>query len=79
MWLVLLGIMAGETAVAFLPLGSWCFALDLAGSAAAALVVGILSMGLDRAPPLDRLAAAAGLLFVLVMFTITACDLYTRL
>ena len=71
--------MAAETVVAFLPLGSWCFAINVAGSAAAALVVGIVSMGLDRALTLDRLAAVAGFLFVLVMFTITACDLFTRI
>ena len=78
-WLILLALLAGSTAIAFLPLGPWGFALDLSISAVAALLVGVVSMGLDRAPTLDRLAAAAGFVFLLVMFTITACDIYTRI
>ena len=77
-WLALLATLGASTGIAFLPLGFWSFPVNVALSAAAALTVGILSMGLDRAPTLDRLAAAAGFLFVLVMFTITACDIYNR-
>ena len=78
-WLALLGLMASSTVIAFLPLGLWSFRLDLAASAIAVLLVGLLSMDLDRAPTLDRLAAAAGFLFIAVMFTITFCDLFTRI
>lgn len=78
-WLVLLALMAGSTTIAFLPLGPWSFRLDVACSAVAVLLVGLFSMDLDRAPALDRLAAAAGLLFLVVMFTITFCDLFTRI
>lgn len=78
-WLILLGLMAGATTVAFLPLGCWSFRLDIGASVLAVVLVGILSMGLDRAPTLDRLAAAAGLFFLVVMFTITFCDLFTRI
>jgi cytochrome c oxidase subunit IV len=77
-WLVLLTLMAGSTAIAFLPLGFWSFRLDIAAAAVAVVLVGLFSMDLDRAPTLDRLTAAAGLLFLLVMFTITLCDLLTR-
>lgn len=78
-WLALLGLMAASTAVAFLPLGPWGFRLDVAASALAVALVGLLSMDLHRAPTLDRLAAAAGLFFLVVMFTITFCDLFTRI
>lgn len=78
-WLILLALMAGSTAIAFLPLGAWSFRLDIALSAVAVVLVGLLSMDLDRAPTLDRLAAVAGFLFITVMFTITFCDLFTRI
>lgn len=77
-WLLLLGLLGSSTAIAFLPLGPWGFALDVGLSGAAALVVGIVSMDLARAPTLDRLAAAAGFFFLVVLFTITACDIYNR-
>jgi len=77
-WLVLLALLGASTAVAFVPLGFWCFPVDVALSAVAAMLVGVVSMGLDRSPTLDRLAAAAGFIFLLVMFTITACDIYNR-
>ena len=78
-WLALLAMIAISIAVAYLPLGRWGFSLDVSIYAFAALLVGSASMGLDRAPTLNRLAAAAGFVFVFVMFTITACDLYTRI
>ena len=78
-WLVLLALMAGSTVIAFLPLGAWSFRLNIAASAVAAMLVGLFSMELDRAPTLDRLAAMAGFLFITVMFTITFCDLFTRI
>lgn len=77
-WLALVALLATATAVAFLPWGAWGFAADILLSAAAAGLVGVVSMGLDRSPTLIRLAAAAGFLFLLVMFTITACDIYNR-
>jgi cytochrome c oxidase subunit IV len=77
-WLALLALIGTSIVAAFLPLGFWCFPLNLALSAIAALIVGILSMGLDRSPALDRLTAAAGFLFILVLFTITFCDIYSR-
>lgn len=78
-WLILLGLMAGATMIAFLPLGAWSFRLDIGASAVAVMLVGLLSMDLDRAPTLDRLAAAAGFFFLVVMFTVTFCDLFTRI
>jgi cytochrome c oxidase subunit IV len=78
-WLLLLGLTAGSTAIAFVPLGPWSFRLNIGAALIAVVLVGLLSMDLDRAPTLDRLAAAAGLLFIVVMFTITFCDLFTRI
>ena len=77
-WLVLLALMAGSTVIAFLPLGPWSFRIDVLISGLAIVLVGLFSMDLDRAPSLDRLAAVAGLLFIVVLFTIAFCDLFTR-
>ena len=78
-WLMLLVLQAASIGIAFLPIGRWAFPMNIAIAAVEAAVVGVFSMNLDRATPLDRLAAAAGFLFVGVMFAITLSDILTRL
>ena len=54
-WLALVALLATATAVAFLPWGAWGFAADILLSAAAAGLVGVVSMGArplaDADPP----------------------------
>ena len=74
--LVLLGLTVWA---AHLPLGRYSVAINLGIAAAQATMVGVFSMGLDRTTALNRLTAAAGFLFLLVLFTFTLSDLFTRL
>jgi cytochrome c oxidase subunit 4 len=79
-WLALLGLLLLSLWIAYLPLGSGVKAL--AGPLIAlikAALVGFAFMELARSRPLIRLTAMAGLVFVTVLFGLTATDVLARL
>ncbi|HEX4765761.1 MAG TPA: oxidase [Lichenihabitans sp.] len=78
-WLVLLALQAGSLAGAYASFGHWALPLDVGIGAVMVLIVGIFTMGLEKTTALNRLTAAAGFVFVLVMFALTLGDVYTRL
>ena len=78
-WLALLALQAGSLAVAYVPFGRWTLPLNVGIGAVMVLIVGLFTMGLEKAATIDRLAAAAGFVFVLVMFAMTLGDVFTRL
>jgi cytochrome c oxidase subunit IV len=77
-WLILLGLLAASCWSAFLPLGSYNTALNLAIAAIMLLVLAIFLMNLARASALLRLVASAGLLWVVFLFVLTFADYLSR-
>ena len=77
-WLILLGLLAASCWSAFLPLGSYNTALNLAITAIMLLVLAIFLMNLARASALLRLVASAGLLWVVFLFVLTFADYLSR-
>ncbi len=77
--LALLLLQALSIGLAYAPLGRWVLGVNVGIAALQALVVGTFSMGLEKTTALNRLTAAAGFVFVLVMFSLTLGDVYTRL
>ena len=78
-WLALLALQACSLAIAYASFGRWTLPLNVGIGAVMVVIVGIFTMGLEKAATLDRLAAAAGFVFLLVMFALTLGDVYTRL
>ncbi len=79
-WLALLGLLALSLWTAYLPLPS--HAKTFAGPLIAlvkAVLVAFAFMELARSRPLIRLTAMAGLVFLTVLFAITATDVLARL
>jgi cytochrome c oxidase subunit 4 len=77
-WAGLLVLLGLSVWTAYLPLGRYNVAINLGIAVVQAAMVGVFSMGLDRTTALNRLTAAAGFLFILVLFTFTLSDLFTR-
>lgn len=73
--LVLLGITVGS---AYIPLGVFNGVINYTIAAAKAALVLIFFMHLDRSRALLRLAALAGIFWVLFMFSLSFCDYLTR-
>lgn len=74
--LVLLGLTFG---LAYVPLGPFNAVTALGIAAIKAGLVAILFMGLHRSGSLIRLAAAAGLFWLVILFALTLSDFLTRL
>jgi cytochrome c oxidase subunit 4 len=77
-WLALLGLLLLTLGTALIPLGALNVALNLAISVVKTLLVMIVFMHLDTGRPVIRLAAAAGFLWLLLLFTLTLGDYLTR-
>jgi cytochrome c oxidase subunit 4 len=77
-WLALLALLAATLASAYVPMGAWNSALNLAIAAAKALLIALFFMELRRGPALARLAAAAGLIVLALLFSLSWADLATR-
>ena len=77
-WAMLLGTLAANVGLAFVPLGSLNVVLSLSLAAIMAGLVSVLFMELDRAVASLRIAAAAGPICLLVMLLLTFSDLVTR-
>ncbi len=77
-WLVLSGLLVATAALAYAPLGAAKIFVALGIAAAKAALVVWLFMELRSASPIIRIASAAGLFFLLVMFALTFADEMTR-
>ena len=77
-WLALLVLMGLSLGSAFLALGSGNFAVSLAIAAVKASLVVWIFMQLNLAPPVTRLAALAGLLFLALLSGLSGVDYATR-
>lgn len=78
-WLALLALLLTSCGTAYIPLGSWNAPIGIVIAFVKASLVAVLFMELDRSRALIRLAGAAGLLFVLVLFGLTTLDVWMRL
>jgi cytochrome c oxidase subunit IV len=74
---ILLVLLAFTTAVAFVPLGNMTLFVSLAVAIAKALLVLVFFMELRSSSGLVRAFAAAGFVWLLIMFALTAAD-YTH-
>jgi cytochrome c oxidase subunit 4 len=77
-WLALMPLVALTLGLAFLPLGSFNLPIALAIAAAKALLVAFMFMELRPAKSFVFLAASAGVVWLLIMFTLTFSDLLWR-
>lgn len=77
-WLALMVLLALTTASAYLPMGVWNTVANMAISCAKALLIALFFMHLGRAGALLRLAAAAGLVFLALLFGLSWSDYATR-
>lgn len=77
-WLVLLGLLAGSAWSAFFPLGKFNPTINLLLAALMLFLLAAFLMNLKDARPVLRLVAAAGLFWVLFLFTLTFTDYLSR-
>lgn len=77
-WAALLALLGGTVVAGLLPLGTWQLPVTLGVAGLMVLVLAGGLVGLHRASTVSRLAAAAGLCFVLFLFTMSFADLLTR-
>lgn len=78
-WLALIALLFLSCFLAYVPLGRWNLPVGVVIAVIKAGLVVAFFMGLEKATSLNRLAASAGIVFLLVMFTLTFSDLFTRL
>lgn len=78
LWLALMLLLALTLVLAYVPMGIFTTVAGLAIAAVKAVIVVSLFMQLASAQPLIRLAALAGLLFLLVLFVLTFADILAR-
>ena len=77
-WAALCILLAATCALAYVPMGAANLAVSLAIAAAKAALVGVVFMRLFENNPLNRLAAAAGPIWIFVMFLLLFSDYVTR-
>jgi cytochrome c oxidase subunit 4 len=78
-WLALMALLVTTVYVAYLPLGSWNVAVSVGIGGFKAVLIVLFFMELWRAEGLLRLAAAAGLFWLVVMFALTFSDFLSRI
>ena len=78
-WIGLIALLGLPCAAAYAPLGAWTTTVNFGTAAAQAALVAALFMRLDRASALVRLAAACGLFWTAILFTLTLIDVLSRL
>jgi cytochrome c oxidase subunit IV len=76
-WLALLVLLALTFAAAHLPLGGFNVVIGLAIAGLKVALVALIFMGLGRSAALMRLAAAAGLIWLAILFMLTLTDVLT--
>lgn len=77
-WGALLILLAMTVSSAYLPLGSFNIAINLAIAAIKAGLIALFFMKLNRSGPLLRLASVAGLFWLALMFILTGSDYLSR-
>ena len=77
-WLALMLLVTLTLGLAYVPLGSLNLPIALAIAAAKALLVAVMFMELRLARPFIVLAASAGVVWLLIMFTLTFSDVLWR-
>jgi cytochrome c oxidase subunit 4 len=78
-WLALIALLLLSCGLAYVPLGSWNLTVGIVIALTKAGLVVAFFMGLEKSSGLDRLAIGTGILFLVVLFTFTFSDLFTRL
>ena len=76
--LVLLALTGLTVGVALLPLGPWHTPIALGIAATKAILIGLYFMHLRVSPPVNRLAALAGLFWLAILLAGTLDDVVTR-
>jgi cytochrome c oxidase subunit 4 len=77
-WLALVVLAAFGLGSAYLPLGAGNVAINLAVAAAMIAVLATFLMDLRNSTVLIRIVAAAGLLWIVIMFALTFADYLSR-
>ncbi|HEX4926387.1 MAG TPA: cytochrome C oxidase subunit IV family protein [Burkholderiales bacterium] len=77
-WLGLLAFLALTCASAYVPLGPWNTAINMAISCAKGLLVALFFMHLKKSGALLRIAALTGLAFLGILFVLSYADYATR-
>jgi caa(3)-type oxidase subunit IV len=77
-WLALLALVTLTLSLSFVPLGSFNVVVALTISVVKTVLVLIVFMKLRETLPITRVAAAAGLFWLAILFTLTATDYFTR-
>lgn len=79
LWLVLLVMFAANASLAYVPLGDMNAAVHMSIAAVMIVLLALFFMDFKSYSPLLRLAALAGLFWLIFMFALTAADYVTRL
>jgi cytochrome c oxidase subunit 4 len=77
-WLGLMLLLALTLGSSYVPLGPWNTAINMAVSCAKALLIALIFMELGRAGALVRIAAVTGLVWLALLFGLSATDYATR-
>lgn len=77
-WIALLVLLATTCALSYVPLGDGNLLVALFIAAIKASLVGLVFMRLLEPNPINRLAAAAGPIWIFIMFLLTGSDYFTR-
>jgi cytochrome c oxidase subunit 4 len=78
-WIALLVLLGLTFGAAHLPLGGINVVVGLAIAGIKVTLVVVIFMGLGHSVPLMRLAAAAGVFWLIILFTLTLSDVLSRL
>jgi cytochrome c oxidase subunit 4 len=78
LWIVLILLLALAATTAHVALGGFNVPIMLGAAAVEVALVAVVGMELDRSPALLRLAAATGIIWLVVMFTLSFSDFLTR-
>lgn len=77
-WLILLGLLGGNIALAYVGLGIAGPAVHVLVAVAMAALVLVVFMELDRGASLFWVFAGAGFFWLAILFALTATDYFTR-
>ena len=77
-WIALLLLLAITCGTSFIPMGHWNVVVNLGVAALKALLVVVIFMHVATERPVIRLAAAAGFLWLAILFGLSAADFGVR-
>jgi cytochrome c oxidase subunit 4 len=77
-WVALLILLGCSCGSAYIPFGNFNLVISLAIAAIKAILVGLIFMRLFENNHLNRLAACAGPIWVLIMFILMGSDFFSR-